>query len=59
MVGDKWVDLEAAFRAGVKHLVHVRTGHGASERSTVIRRCPQAELVDSLAHLNLDRFCKP
>lgn len=59
MVGDKWVDLEAAARAGIKHLVHVRTGHGVSERSTVIKHWPQAEFVNSLAQLNLDHFCKP
>lgn len=59
MVGDKWVDLEAAARAGVNYLVHVRTGHGVRERPTVIRHCPRVELVNSLAHLNLDSFCKP
>lgn len=54
MVGDKWVDLEAATRAGIKHLVHVRTGHGVSERPAVIRHYPNAALVNSLAHLSLD-----
>jgi len=59
MVGDKWVDLDAAVRAGIKYLVHVETGHGLRERPTVIRHCPGVELIDSLAHLNLDSFCKP
>lgn len=59
MVGDKWVDLEAAARAGVKRLVHVKTGHGVSERPKVIRHCPQAELVNSLADFDPDSFCKP
>lgn len=54
MVGDKLVDLQAAERAGVKRLVHVRTGHGDTERSKVITHCPQAELIDSLADLNFD-----
>ena len=48
MVGDKWVDLDAAVRAGIKHLVHVETGHGVRERPTVIRHCPGVELIDSL-----------
>lgn len=54
MVGDRCVDLEAATRAGVKLLIHVKTGHGAGERQNVIRNFPQAELTDSLVHLNLD-----
>lgn len=58
MVGDKWVDLHAAARASVKHLVHVKTGHGAGEREKIIGHCPQAELVNSLADLNLDDICK-
>lgn len=54
MVGDKCVDLEAATRAGVKQLIHVKTGHGAGERQDVLRNFPQAGLIDSLAKLNLD-----
>lgn len=54
MVGDKRVDIEAATRAGVKRLIHVMTGHGANEREDVIRNFPQAELIDSMARLNLD-----
>ena len=56
MVGDKWVDLEAASRAGIKSLVHVKTGHGANERAMVLRNCPQVKLVKSLAHLDLNAF---
>ncbi len=48
----------AATLAGIKQRVHVRTGHRVRERPTVIKHC-QAELVNSLAHLNLDSFCKP
>jgi D-glycero-D-manno-heptose 1,7-bisphosphate phosphatase len=54
MVGDKWVDLKAATQAGIKHLVHVKTGHGASERPVVLKYCPQAVLINSLADLSLD-----
>ncbi len=56
MVGDKWVDLEAAARAGIKHLVHVKTGHGVSEQPKVIRHYPQATLVNSLTSLDLTHF---
>ena len=52
------MDLEAAARAGVKHLIHVRTGHGASERARVIGQFPQAELVNSLADIYLDDIFK-
>lgn len=58
MVGDKLVDMEAAARAGVKHLIHVKTGHGVSERPKVIMHCPQAELSDSLAHIDFDFLCR-
>ena len=56
MVGDKCVDMEAAARAGVKHLVHVKTGHGAEERPKIVMHCPQAQLADSLAHVDFDVF---
>ena len=52
MVGDKVVDLQAAERAGVKRLVHVRTGHGNAERLKVVTHYAQAELLDSLADFN-------
>ena len=54
MVGDKWVDLEAATRAGIKRLVHVKTGHGADERQKVIRNFQQVELIDSLDQMNIE-----
>lgn len=54
MVGDKWVDLEAASRAGVKHLIHVKTGHGLSERQKITRHFPQARLINSLADFVVD-----
>ena len=56
MVGDRCVDLEAADRAGLKHLVHVNTGYGVRERPAVISHYPQVDLVNSLANLNLDSF---
>jgi len=58
MVGDRWVDLEAANRAGVEYLVHVKTGHGVDERPRIISDYPQVELVESLAHLNLESLSK-
>lgn len=54
MVGDKWVDLEAANRAGVGHLAHVLTGHGNSERPKVLESFPRAVLLDSLADLIIE-----
>jgi D-glycero-D-manno-heptose 1,7-bisphosphate phosphatase len=56
MVGDKSIDLAAANSAGVGHLVHVLTGHGKSERSMVRKSFPQADLIDSLADLSVERF---
>jgi D-glycero-D-manno-heptose 1,7-bisphosphate phosphatase len=59
MVGDKVVDLEAASRAGIKRIVHVKTGHGTSERAKVIACYPRAELVNSLADFALDACSSP
>jgi D-glycero-D-manno-heptose 1,7-bisphosphate phosphatase len=54
MVGDKWVDIEAATRAGIKQLVHVKTGHGADERHKIIRNFQQVELIDSLGQMDIE-----
>jgi D-glycero-D-manno-heptose 1,7-bisphosphate phosphatase len=58
MVGDKWIDLKAAAQAGVKHLVHVKTGHGTNERPAVLKHYPQAQLADSLAHVKFYFSCE-
>lgn len=48
MVGDKWIDLECGWNAGVKRAVLVRTGYGAeTERSTGAKLNP-AIAVDNL-----------
>jgi phosphoglycolate phosphatase-like HAD superfamily hydrolase len=47
MVGDKLIDLECGWNAGVKQSILVRTGYGAEcERSGKVGR---ANVVDSLA----------
>ena len=56
MVGDKLVDLLAAAQSGISTLVHVRSGHGEAERPAVLRECPQADLIDSLADLDVSRY---
>ncbi len=58
MVGDKWVDLEAASRAGVGRLVHVLTGHGIRERAKVLESFPQASIIDSLAQLDIETMLR-
>ena len=52
-VGDRLRDIEAAAGAGVGRLVHVATGHGASERARVVVRFPKAERLRSIADLEL------
>jgi D-glycero-D-manno-heptose 1,7-bisphosphate phosphatase len=56
MVGDKLVDLQAGQRAGVRHLVQVKTGHGVAERPKVLREYPTAHLTDTLADVDFDLF---
>lgn len=53
MVGDKLVDVEAAARAGVRRLVHVKTGHGIAERPKIRQHGSAVELHDSLADVEL------
>jgi D-glycero-D-manno-heptose 1,7-bisphosphate phosphatase len=56
MVGDKWVDMEAAFRAGIRHLIHVKSGHGVDDRHKVIMSYPQAKFVDSLEQVDFSPY---
>jgi len=36
LIGDRLTDLQAGYRAGIKKLIHVMTGHGFKERDKVI-----------------------
>ena len=36
LIGDRLTDLQAGYRAGIKKLIHVMTGHGSKERDEVI-----------------------
>ena len=36
LIGDRLTDLQAGYRAGIKKLIHVMTGHGINERDQVI-----------------------
>ena len=36
LIGDRYTDLQAGIRSGIKKLVHVKTGYGASERTKII-----------------------
>ena len=38
LIGDRKTDLDAGVNAGIKKLVHVLTGHGASERERIISK---------------------
>ena len=37
LIGDRLTDLQAGYRAGIKKLIHVMSGHGIMERGEVIR----------------------
>ncbi|AAQ00362.1 D-glycero-D-manno-heptose 1,7-bisphosphate phosphatasee [Prochlorococcus sp. SS52] len=36
MIGDRISDLQSAARAGIKSLIHIKTGHGKDERSDIL-----------------------
>ena len=42
LIGDRLTDLQAGYRAGIKKLIHVMTGHGIKERNAVINNFKNA-----------------
>jgi D-glycero-D-manno-heptose 1,7-bisphosphate phosphatase len=56
LAGDKLTDLEAGAAAGIPHLVHVATGHGAAERDRV-QAWQGRVAVTALADLSLLAPC--
>ena len=49
MVGDKVIDLECGWNAGVKQSILVRTGYGAEVERKSLEKLRQAVVVDDLA----------
>jgi D-glycero-D-manno-heptose 1,7-bisphosphate phosphatase len=49
MIGDKWIDLECGWNAGVKKSILVRTGYGHKVAQENAARLPSAVVVDDLA----------
>lgn len=50
LIGDRLIDLQAGAKANMKHLIHVKTGHGLKERKTVESwsNCIKPILIDNL-----------
>lgn len=61
IIGDRTSDIEAAYRSGIRNFIHVKTGHGVSQREDVVKwyynakanlaeaRGPSLKLIESLA----------
>jgi D-glycero-D-manno-heptose 1,7-bisphosphate phosphatase len=49
VVGDKFIDLECGWNAGLKKSLLVRTGYGAEVERTCARQLERAVVVDNLA----------
>jgi D-glycero-D-manno-heptose 1,7-bisphosphate phosphatase len=49
MIGDKWIDLECGWNAGVKKSILVRTGYGHKVEQENATRLQSAAVVDDLA----------
>lgn len=49
MVGDKWIDLECGWKAGVRQSVLVRTGYGRETERQYAASLQRAAVVDDLA----------
>lgn len=60
MVGDKLTDLQAAHEFGIPTLIHVKSGHGVTERSRILAKIPDWDragdirLLESIADLTLE-----
>lgn len=48
VIGDKWIDLECAWNAGVKNALLVRTGYGRQTELENAARLGDARVVDNL-----------
>jgi D-glycero-D-manno-heptose 1,7-bisphosphate phosphatase len=49
MIGDKMIDLECGWNAGLKRSILVRTGYGAKTEKNSANKVPDAVVVDDLA----------
>jgi D-glycero-D-manno-heptose 1,7-bisphosphate phosphatase len=49
MIGDKLIDLECGWNAGVKKSILVRTGYGAEWERSSVEKVGRANVVDGLA----------
>ena len=64
LIGDRLSDIQCGEKAGLKHLIHVLTGHGQSERGKVIENYSQTNkdlnliLTDDLSYLHKDEIFK-
>jgi len=70
LIGDRNSDLEAGLNANIKNLIHVKTGHGESERETIKKNIKENfilkknknnfnfQLIDSLDKINFKNFLK-
>lgn len=56
MVGDKLIDLECGWNAGVKQSILVRTGYGAALESTAPESIARAWVVDNLSAASMRIF---
>ena len=58
LIGDRLSDIQAGYKAGLKNLIHVLTGHGKDERKKVIENYIKVndnlnlKLINDLSYLN-------
>ena len=70
LIGDRYSDLEAGLNANIKNLIHVKTGHGESEREFIKKNIQENilvkknknnfnfQLIESLDKINFENFLK-
>ena len=70
LIGDRYSDLEAGLNSNIKNLIHVKTGHGESEREFIKKNIQENilvkknknnfnfQLIESLDKINFENFLK-
>ena len=58
LIGDRLTDLISGEKAGIKHLMHVRTGHGIKERKKIETYFSENNCNDEIELKLIDKFNK-
>ncbi len=58
IIGDRKSDLLAGINSGIKTLIHVNTGHGRSERKTILDLQKNSKYIKDFNFININNLCE-